>query len=292
MNFPFPYQEGQLLSHYSTFGIGGPARYFAVALDAESMQTMLSIAFRQSIPTFIVGKGSNTLFDDKGFNGLVILNRIDYLKQKDETFTAGSGYSFPRLGIIASKNGWEGLEFASGIPATVGGAICMNAGANGQETSQFLIEVCYINQQGESFKLKREELQFEYRKSPFQKWRGAIVEGVFQLKPSKVAKENQKKLLDYRLKTQPYGQKSAGCVFKNPPMIPAGKLIESSGLKGLEVGGAAISSLHGNFIVNRGGAKAQDVLNLITMIKEKIYKEKKILLEEEIHYIPYDSFSC
>jgi UDP-N-acetylmuramate dehydrogenase len=287
MDLPFPHQKEKLLSEYSTFGIGGPARYFATASEATVLQQMLLYAHQHNLPLFILGKGSNTLFDDRGFNGLVIQNRIDYLKQAEGIFSAGSGYSFPRLGGIASRAGWQGLEFASGIPATVGGAIFMNAGANGQETSHCLVEVHYITEQGEMICFKKEELQFNYRKSSFQQWKGAIVEGIFHLKRSELAKKHQKELLDYRLKTQPYRDKSAGCAFRNPEGGSAGKLIDACGLKGFSVGGACVSPMHANFIVNRGGARAQDVLDLMMFIKEKVHQENHITLEEEIRYIPY-----
>lgn len=250
---------------------------------------MLVYANSVSMPTLIIGKGSNCLFDDRGFNGLAILNRIDYLEQNGKgQYQAGSGYSFARLGGITAKQGWSGLEFASGIPATVGGAIYMNAGANGQETCVKLVEVGYINPVGELVRFKREDLIFGYRFSSFQGKGGAIVDAVFQLTPSEAAKQAQKELLGYRLKTQPYGEKSAGCAFRNPPELSAGKLIEECGLKQALIGGALVSGLHANFIVNTGGASAQDVLDLMKSIKECVYSEKGILLEEEIRHIRYE----
>jgi UDP-N-acetylmuramate dehydrogenase len=288
MDLPFPHQREIKLSDYSTFGIGGPARYFAEARTCMQMQEMLCYAHRLSLPFFILGKGSNTLFDDRGFDGLVIVNRVDYVKQGAEgRFQAGSGYSFARLGSITSRNGWSGLEFASGIPATVGGAIYMNAGANKMETAQTLIEVAFISESGEVVNYKKESLHFGYRTSAFQKMKGAIVEGIFQLTTSLKAKKSQKELLDYRLKTQPYGEKSAGCAFRNPQGNAAGQLIEFCGLKGMAVGGAAVSPMHANFIVNRGGARAEDVLSLMKKIKEQVYQKKGVHLEEEIRYIPY-----
>lgn len=286
---PFPYQTAKLLRDFSTFGIGGPARFFAEAQSCEQMQQMLAYAYSVSLPTLIVGKGSNCLFDDRGFNGLVILNKIDFLKQDEKgLFQAGAGYSFARLGGITAKQGWSGLEFAAGIPATVGGAIYMNAGANGQETCGKLVEVGYVTPVGDLVRLKREDLSFSYRFSSFQEQRGAIIEGVFQLSPSEGAKHAQKELLGYRLKTQPYSEKSAGCAFRNPPTLSAGKLIEECGLKQALIGGALVSKLHANFIVNVGGATAQDVLDLMKSIKECVYSEKGILLEEEIRHIPYE----
>ncbi len=289
MNPPFAHQMGKRLSNYSTFGIGGPARYFAEAVTIQAMQEMLSFAHQKKLPLLIIGKGSNSLFDDRGFNGLAILNRIDYLKDEGEgLFRAGAGYSFARLGGLTARQGWSGMEFASGIPATVGGAIYMNAGANGKETFDTLVEVKYVTENGELQSLKRGDLTFSYRTSLFQQKKGAIVEGCFQLHPSTVAKQSQKEILNYRLKTQPYGEKSAGCAFRNPQAAPAGKLIEECGLKGLSVGGAKVSTLHANFIVNSGGATAQEVQKLMELIKEKVYREKGILLEEEIRCLPYE----
>jgi len=290
MNLPFPHLTKTLLSNFSTFGIGGPARYFAEARTCAQMQEMLSFAHHASLRVFILGKGSNSLFDDRGFDGLVILNRIDYLDQSQKgIFHAGSGYSFARFGGVTSRQGWSGLEFASGIPATVGGAIYMNAGANGQETADTLYEVAYVTEKGEFMRLRKSELCFGYRTSSFQKWHGAVVEGVFHLVASTTAKRVQREILGVRLKTQPYGEKSAGCAFRNPAGIAAGQLIDHFGLKEEKIGGACISSLHANFIVNKGGATAQDVLELMKKIKDLVYQKKGIILEEEIRFIPYDT---
>lgn len=290
MDLPFPHQKQVSLKHFSTFGIGGPARYFARARTIEQMQEMCAYAFDHSLRVFVLGKGSNSLFDDRGFNGLVILNKIDYLDHDDNgIFRVGSGYSFARLGGITARLGWTGLEFASGIPATVGGAIFMNAGANGMQTADTLAEVSYVSEKGQVVHIKKKELAFAYRTSPFQQWRGAIVEGIFHLKASSLAKESQKEILSYRLKTQPYKEKSAGCAFRNPPNLAAGKLIDSWGLKEEHVGGARVSNMHANFIINADGATAQDVLDLMKKIKETIYQKSGILLEEEVRYIPYDA---
>jgi len=291
MDLPFPHQKQVKLCDYSTFGIGGPARYLTEARSSVQMQEMLAFAHQMSLRVFILGKGSNTLFDDKGYDGLVILNRIDYLEQNSQgLFRVGSGYSFARLGGLTARQGWSGLEFASGIPATVGGAIYMNAGANGNETASALVEVGYVTELGVHVRFKKDVLSFGYRSSPFQNLRGAIVEGVFQLSSSAESKKTQKEILNYRLKTQPYGEKSAGCAFRNPQGSSAGQLIDSCGLKGIAVGGACVSGMHANFIVNQGGAKAQDVLELMQKIKDQVHEKKGIVLEEEIRYIAYDSW--
>lgn len=285
MNLPFPHQKSKPLNKLTTFGIGGEARYFAEAKTPDQIRLMLAFCYQEQIPTFILGKGSNCLFDDRGFSGLVILNRIDHFEQHEEKFRVGAGYSFARLGSQSSRSGWSGLEFACGIPAAVGGAIYMNAGANGKETSDHLVEVSYVTEKGEFVRFKKEELTFSYRASSFQNWKGAIVEGVFRLHRSEEAKIEQKSLLEYRLKTQPYKDKSAGCVFRNPNQTAAGRLIEECGLKGFRIGGAVVSDKHANFIVNAGEATAQDVLHLIEKIKETVYQKKGIILEEEIRYV-------
>lgn len=287
--FPFPCKKGTLLKKYSTFGIGGPARYFTEARTLEQMQERVAYACLHSLPLLVIGKGSNSLFDDRGFNGLVILNRLDSLEKREEgRFCAGAGYSFARLGGVTARAGWSGLEFAAGIPASVGGAIYMNAGANGQETSDVLEEVGYVLPSGELARFKRAELEFSYRASTFQKMQGVIVEGVFKLTLSNEAQHQQHQLLKYRLQTQPYSEKSAGCAFRNPPGVSAGRLIEELGLKGLACNGAAISTQHANFIVNKGNASAEDVQILMEKIQEKVYQERGIHLEQEIRFIPYE----
>ena len=288
MTLPFPHVEGTLLSDHCTFGIGGPAKYFAEAKTVSEMVQMLSYCHQKKLPFFILGKGSNTLFDDRGYNGLVIFNRIDTLEHQEGRFIVGSGYGFARLGSQTARLGWSGLEFASGIPATVGGAIYMNAGANGKETKDALESVTFVTETGEIVNYKKEELEFGYRHSSFQRMQGAIVSAVFILTSSPVAKVSQKEILEYRLKTQPYKDKSAGCAFRNPPGLAAGKLIDECGGKGIRVGQAAVSDKHANFIINTGSAKASDILHLIREIKETVYKEKGVHLEEEIRYVPYE----
>ncbi len=285
---PFAHECGKRLSELTTFGIGGPARYFAIASSKEELQTMLEYCHRSGLPFFILGKGSNCLFDDRGYAGLVIQNKIDFLENKENLFQVGAGYSFARLGGQTARQGWTGLEFASGIPATVGGAIFMNAGANGQETADCLMEVVCVSETGELVRFARHTLLFGYRTSSFHQWKGAIVECVFALERSEEAKRRQKELLDYRLKTQPYGDKSAGCAFRNPTSSSAGYLIDRCGLKDFQVGGAAISNAHANFIVNRGSATAADVQELMQQVKQKIYSQTGIQLEAEIRIVPYE----
>lgn len=282
-------QENVPLSGYSTFGIGGPARWFMAITQVEQAIQLIKWAYETGTRYIILGKGSNILFDDRGFPGLVLLNRLESLEQQTNQLQVGSGLSFPRLGQITAKQGLAGLEFAVGIPATVGGAIYMNAGAGGQETYHKLIQVRYLTPQGNEEEWKKNDLIAGYRTSPFQHRGGMIIGATFLLEPKEGVAAKQKEGLEYRLRTQPYGLKSIGCIFRNPSQGNAGKLIESSGLKGLRYGGVSISELHANFIVNdTHQGSAQDVLALIRTIKQRVQEQMGVLLQEEIQFIPYD----
>jgi UDP-N-acetylmuramate dehydrogenase len=289
MVIPEGFQHDRILKNYSTFGIGGPAKYFLEIKQIAEMQKVISYCNEHKLPYFILGKGSNTLFDDRGFDGLVIVNKIDFLQKEDNNcWHVGAGYSFSLLGSQTARQGLSGLEFASGIPGSVGGAVYMNAGANGKETCESLIEIDYITPQGDLILLKQSDLEFRYRFSSFQTMRGAIVGARFQLTPCESAREKQLKIIDYRKKTQPYNAKSAGCVFRNPHCGAAGALIDQSHLKGTSIGGAEVSSIHANFVINTGNASAKDVLELIHLITKTVHDKTGIELESEVRVIPYD----
>lgn len=284
----FPFERDKPLSDICTFGVGGPARYFAEIRTINEMQLALKTATSAHLPYFILGKGSNCLFDDRGFNGVVILNKIDFIEiPSPGVFHVGSGYSFSLLGTQTARQGWSGLEFASGIPGSVGGAIFMNAGANGHETCECLTSVEFINENGQLLVFQKENLHFTYRTSSFHDMPGAIVGATFSLETSSNARSKQIDIISYRKKTQPYGEMSAGCVFRNPSCGHAGKLIEQSGLKGASMGEARVSELHANFIINEANASSQDILSLIELIKRKVRDKTGVELESEIRYIPF-----
>ncbi len=280
-------QSNRPLKDLSTLGIGGAARYFIEVYDVAAMQAALLLCQKHSLPFVILGKGSNVLFDDRGFEGVVIANRIAFLDKTDQgIWHAGAGYSFSLLGSQTARQGWSGLEFASGIPGSVGGAVYMNAGANGSDVSRSLMAVDFITAEGELVHFKRENLSFGYRFSSFQKKRGAIVSASFQLDRSELARQKQLEIIEYRKKTQPYDAKSAGCIFRNPSCAHAGALIEQSGLKGRKCGGAEVSLLHANFLINSQGASSADFLALIALVKEEVKKKTGYELEDEVRYIP------
>lgn len=279
------------LSELSTFGIGGPAKAFAKIETIEQMQALLKECYRDKTPFLVIGKGSNVLFDKRGFNGLVIQNKIAFFKTPSPgVYHVGAGFSFALLGTRSAQAGFSGLEFASGIPASVGGAVFMNAGANGMETESALESVDFVDETGELHTLMKADIAFSYRSSSFHKKKGAIVGATFRLSPSDTSRKKQIEIVRYRMETQPYGDKSAGCVFKNPEGLSAGKLIEEAGLKGFELGGAKVSPKHANFIINDKEATTEDVLKLIDEVKARVYETHNIKLENEVRVIPYDPF--
>lgn len=288
-SFPLPLAKNKPLCEVSTLGIGGEANFYLEAKTIEDLKAAFLLCKDFKIPFFILGKGSNCLFADEGFNGLVIHNKIDFLKREEKgIYTAGAGYSFSLLGVQSAREGWSGLEFASGIPASVGGAVFMNAGANGAETKDSLLSVDFIDPEGNLRTYSREEFQFGYRFSSFQNLKGAIASATFSLNRSEKAREKQLEIVHYRKKTQPYSEKSAGCIFKNPPDFSAGQLIDSCGLKGFAIGGAEVSTLHANFLINAKNATSKDFQHLMGEIQKKVKEQKGILLEKEVRIIPYD----
>lgn len=273
------------LSELSTIGVGGKAAFYTEAKTISEMSALLAYCHENDIPYFILGKGSNTLFSDEGFAGLVIGNRISYFEIQGESVDVGAGFSFSLLGVKTAREGLKGLEFASGIPASVGGAVYMNAGANGQETKDTLTEVLYLDETGSLQILAKEQIEFGYRVSSFHHRKGAIVGARFTLSSCDKARENQLKIIDYRMQTQPYKDKSAGCIFRNPEGKGAGALIDTCGLKGKRVGGAEVSLLHANFIVNRDNATAADILALGKEVQREVARQTGVVLEWEVRAI-------
>lgn len=282
------FEKRRLLKDLNTFGIGGHAEYFIEVHDIPTLQETLRYCKENHLPYYVLGKGSNVLFDDRGFGGLVIANRIQFLEKPNEhTWHVGAGYSFSLLGSQTARQGWSGLEFASGIPGSVGGAVYMNAGANGSETCETLFSVDFVNPEGELLCLPKEKLSFAYRCSSFQKEKGVIAGATFCLTPSSEARQKQLTIIDYRKKTQPYDAKSAGCVFRNPDCGHAGALIDQSGLKGKSIGGAQVSTMHANFLINSGNATTSDILSLIEFVQKEVKEKQGIDLEHEVRCVPY-----
>lgn len=279
-------EKQKSLAELTTFGIGGPARFFTKIHTMHELQEALSFAHTEGIPYLPLGKGSNTLFDDRGYNGLVMLMKLEKIEILDAKVIAESGASFSLLGAKTARYRLSGLEFASGIPGSVGGAVYMNAGANGVETKDCLTQVDFLHENGEIESFT--DLSFSYRTSPFQSMKGVIVCAHFALTPSQEAKAKQCEIISYRKETQPLAAQSAGCIFQNPNEHSAGSLIERAGLKGARIGGAMVSEQHANFIVNAGGATAADIEALIAFVRDRVLESCGIILHDEVRRIPYE----
>lgn len=282
--------QNEPLSKHTTIKIGGPADIYIEPNNTDSLSKALEIIKQHGVKWTVIGRGSNLLVADKGIEGVVIKlgAGMDNFELDGETLTVGGGYSVIRLATIISKKGLSGLEFASGIPGSIGGAVYMNAGAHGSDMSKILVKARILFDDGTIEWLSNEELGFSYRTSILQEERpGICIEAVLQL--TKGEKEDivavMQKNKDYRRDTQPWNFPCAGSIFRNPLPNYAGQLVEAAGLKGYQIGGAKISEMHGNFIVNAGGATAQDVLDLIAFVKKTILEKYDVTMETEVEII-------
>jgi len=274
------------LANHTTWRIGGPADLLIQPKDKESLQAAWQIIHRHEIPWSVIGRGSNLLVRDRGIRGAVlkVAEGLSHCEFRGEEVCVGAGYSMIRLAMETGKMGLTGMEFAGGIPGTVGGAVYMNAGAHGSDLSRILNDAEILFEDGERKVLTNEEMGFSYRTSLLQKRKGIVLEARFQLRKgdrgeiTAVLAANKER----RRLTQPLQMPCAGSVFRNPPGDHAGLLIEAAGLKGYQIGGAQVSEKHSNFIVNCGGATATDVLTLIDYVRSTIQSKYGIDLHPEV----------
>lgn len=283
-------KENERLANHTTMKIGGPADLFIEPSSIENLKKVMTVINKHGVNWRAIGRGSNLLVSDKGIEGIVIKlgAGMDRLEIDGTTITVGGGHSLVSLATLISKKGLTGLEFASGIPGSVGGAVYMNAGAHGSDISKILTRAHILFNDGTMEWLSNGEMEFSYRTSVLQNKRpGIVVEAVFDLvtgdRAAIVAQMQKNK--DYRKETQPWNFPCAGSIFRNPLPNYAGRLIETAGLKGFSIGGAKISEMHGNFIVNAGNATAADVLALIQHIKDTIYKLYGVEMETEVEIV-------
>ncbi|MCM3689967.1 UDP-N-acetylmuramate dehydrogenase [Neobacillus niacini] len=283
-------KRNELLSQHTTMKIGGPADILIEPSSLENIQKVMTLIKERQLPWRAIGRGSNLLVSDKGIEGVVIKlsSGLNHLSINESTITVGGGHSLVSLSTLISKKGLSGLEFASGIPGSVGGAVYMNAGAHGSDISKILTKAHILFEDGSIEWLSNDDMEFTYRTSVLQKKRpGIVLEAEFMLTmgdKNTIVSQMQKNK-DYRKETQPWNFPCAGSIFRNPLPNYAGKLIEEAGLKGFQIGGAKISEMHGNFIVNAGNATAKDVLDLIQYIKDKILQLYGIKMETEVEII-------
>lgn len=282
----------ELMKKHTSWRIGGPADIFVEPGNRRELQLVVTYARQKGIPLTVIGAGSNLLVADNGIRGIVVkighnLARICVAGQE---ITAEAGVKLAQVAQTARDAGLGGFEFSAGIPGTVGGAVVMNAGANGASISALVRKVLILSREGDFICKSREELGFGYRTSILQSEPAIIVEVSFTCHPRE-QELIRKQMADYlarRKASQPLYYPNAGSVFKNPPGDSAGRLIEAAGLKGKRVGDAQISNLHANFIINLGSATAQQVLSLIEDIREVVKNRFGVELQPEIRFTGHD----
>ena len=276
------------LAHLNSFRVGGQAQWYVAPRNSEELQASFEWYLSQEIPLTLLGAGSNLLVSDRGIRGLVMSTRnLNYSHFDAQTgqVTAGAGAPLARLAWRAAKRGWRGIEWAVGIPGTVGGAVVMNAGAHQQSTADVLVSATVVSPDGTVEKLTAQELDYSYRTSNLQGDRRLVIEATFRLQPDStkadVMATTTRNLLE-RKSSQPYHKPSCGSVFRNPQPHAAGWLIEQMGLKGHQIGGAQVAHRHANFILNCGSATADDIFRLIRYIQEKVEYRWSLSLEPEV----------
>ena len=281
-------KKDEPLAKKTTLRVGGPADVYVEPTTESELSQILKFCRQRDVRFFVLGRGSNLLIRDGGIRGVVIslahptFSRIEIDGGK---LRCGAGAKLKAVSVEARRHNLAGLEFLEGIPGSVGGALRMNAGAMGGATFDFVEMIRIMDQSGDIHELQRNEILVKYRSCPLLKENIAI-SAVFkgEVSSPEVIAEKMKIFSNKRWDSQP-AQPSAGCVFKNLPTIPAGRLVDELGLKGTRVGNAVVSDVHGNFIVNEGNAKAADVLQLIGLIKERAREARGIELETEVEIV-------
>ena len=306
-------QESVPLANYTSFGIGGPARYFAEVEKVEDLKEAIKSAKEKDLEFFILGGGSNVLVSDAGYPGLVIRVKLEnILMQENGSLLVGAGASLAKVVSFTVENSLTGLEWAAGIPGTIGGAVVGNAGTPEGEMKNSVQKVEFFDiEKFGVFSLAQEKCDFNYRSSYFKGKNNVVILNVElaleKSEPEIIKAKIEKKLLERKNK-QPQGGRSAGSYFENPVVedlklreefeketgakcfdnkIPAGWFIEKAGFKGEQIGGAQVSEVHANFILNVGQAKAEDFIILASRIKQKIRTKYGVQLKEEVQYIGF-----
>ena len=273
------------ISNYTTYRVGGKVRAICFPKGEEELITLIKLLKERHIKYIVLGNGSNVLFSDLIYDGVIIkLDNFNKISIQDNIIEVGAGYPLIKLSRDAMRNSLVGLEFASGIPGTVGGAVFMNAGAYGEDMSKIVLSVRVVTGDGEIIELSNKEMEFSYRTTYLQSHLDYVCISA-KLKLEYGNKEEIEEIMNSRKKTriatQPLNYPSAGSVFRNPEGMYAGKIIEDMGMKGFTVGKAMVSEKHANFIINTGNAKASDIKRIIDTIKQKALNKYNIKLRVE-----------
>lgn len=277
------------MKDHTTFRVGGCARYLVEPQNAEQLQKIIQACQEAGTPFYIVGNGSNLLVSDDGYDGVI----IHLFKNMARTEVRGvclhleAGVLLSRAAHLACREGLTGLEFASGIPGTVGGALVMNAGAYGGEMKDVVRQVKVLTAEGRFREYTGEEMGFGYRRSRISEEQGVVLKAVFELRAGSMEKIQEKmdQLKEQRVKKQPVEYASAGSTFKRPEGYFAGQLIQEAGLRGFFIGDAQVSEKHCGFIINRGKATASQIRELIETVQRKVYENAGVRLEPEVKFL-------
>ena len=284
--------ENEPMSRHTTFGIGGPADIFVDAASADEILKTCQLARSREVPFFIVGNGSNLLVSDEGIRGVVIHlgKAFSDVERDGDIIKAQAGATLGKIARTALDASLTGFEFAAGIPGSFGGAVSMNAGAYGGEMKDILLDVDLLTPQGEIITLKTEDMDLSYRHSIVFEKDYIVLGARIRLQPGdvQVIREKMDQLAQARREKQPLEYPSAGSTFKRPPGYFAGKLIQDAGLKGYTVGGAMVSEKHAGFVVNHGGATAEEVRFLIRQVQKRIQNQFGVHMEPEVRFLGFE----
>ena len=277
------------MREHTTFRTGGPADVFAEPADTEELSAMIRMLRQEGIPYYILGNGSNVLVTDQGYRGVILCigKQMSAISVTGTTLTAQAGALLSAAAREAWEHSLEGMEFASGIPGSIGGAVFMNAGAYGGEMKQIITSVAAVTREGETVRYSAAELDLGYRHSIFEKNGAVITEAVLDLKygDQDAITDRMKDLSERRRSKQPLNLPSAGSTFKRPQGHFAGQLIDEAKMRGASLGGAQVSPKHAGFIVNNGNATSQDILELITLVQMRVKETSGIDLEREVRVL-------
>ena len=282
---------GESLAKHTHFGIGGEATAYVEISTVSELAALAHFHKKWDVPTAVIGRGSNLLVSDTGFKGIGIrlVGELAKLEVDGNVVSVGAGLALPALSKTMSQRGLSGVEFAFGIPGSVGGALIMNAGAWGSSFGDVVTNVTVMDDTSELVNLTQVEANFEYRHSRLDTY-FCVTGATLALEPGDVdtITERMQTLFKQKIETQPFVEENAGCMFKNPPGDSAGRLIDISGLKGYRIGGAEVSTVHGNFILNLDNATAEDVLKLVAYIQQQVREKTGISLQTEVKRLGFD----
>lgn len=279
------------MKNHIYFKVGGPADIFLTPKSVEQLAETVKICRENNIPYFIIGNGSNLLVKDGGMRGVVIaLTKLNKIQSKGNFIKADAGVLLKDVSDKAVENSLTGFEFACGIPGSVGGAVFMNAGAYGGEIKNVILEAEVMDNEGNIIVLSKDELELGYRTSKVMKENLIVISAIFQLElgEKEVIESRVEELTRKREEKQPLEYPSAGSTFKRPEGYFAGKLIQDAGLKGYSIGGAAVSEKHSGFVINKNGATAKDILDLIKYVQQEVHKQFGVELHTEVRILGED----